>query len=187
MTIKQKKLLLGYSYYSMELREIEEICEELEKDIRNVMEEKYPDYYKTPEPETKKKNNKDQVKDIVEEEIIETEIKTNNKNLKNIYRKIAIKTHPDKNTEYSSYFEEAAAAYAEKDVGKILQIAGELNISLPELSNETIQTLENNIQDLKTKINEKKNTTAWAWYLAKNDEEKDNILKYIIKSKGATP
>ena len=42
----------------MELREVEEICEELEKDIRNVMEEKYPDYYKTPKPEVKKKNNK---------------------------------------------------------------------------------------------------------------------------------
>ena len=83
-------------------------------------------------------------------------------------------------------FAKAAKAYSKNDMGKLLEIAGNINLEVPNLSSETIFLLEENIDNLEKDINNKKQTSAWLWSQAKLDSEKDEIIKYIINNKGVS-
>lgn len=181
-SIKIKKLTLQHSYLILEKEEVDEACLESDKQIRQMMEEKYPDEYskifesKTTKPVTSTKDEKE----ISEEVEITKSIK--NKDVKKLYRKIAEKTHPDKigNNNRSDMFSQASLAYQENDLAMLLDLAGNLNIELTELSPESIQILENNVVLLSRKIHIQKTTAAWSFHVAKTEEEKELILKSII-------
>ena len=96
-----------------------------------------------------------------EQEVIEENNKTStkNKDMKKLYRKIAEKTHPDKidDKEMLEVFRTAASAYNNGDIATILEIAGNLNIELLELSKESIELLENNVKNITKEIDTMKN------------------------------
>ena len=188
MSVTHKKLTLQYAYLKLEKEETDEICFSVEPEIRSYMEEHYPAHYKAfyspPKTETPKESVKPQEEPETPAE--EERIPPKNKDLKKLYRKIAEKTHPDKvgSNEHSKLFSEAAEAYATNDIASLLEIAGNLNIELSILSPESIALLESNIKTLAYMIHQQKQTAAWSWHQAKNEDEKKNIILHILQHKG---
>ena len=176
MKTKTKKLSLQYGYLSLEKKEVFEACFSVEKEMRKYMKEHYPD-----ETEEFFNNAK---KNVVEEEEPKKDNKPKHKDVKKIYRKLASKIHPDltDNEEEKLLFAEAAEAYRESDLGKLLEIASVVRIDIPNLSDECLFILQDNIQELIKKIDNKKTTSSWAWYGAKNHEDKMIILEKIIQT-----
>ena len=185
--IKLKKLTLQYSYLLLEKDEVKEICTKVEKEIRQYMEDNYPEEYKKIQNSkpVEVPENSDSNEDTQENyEIIKPKIK--NKDLKKLYRKIVEKTHPDKSgdNKYADDFSQAANAYSEGNLAKMLELAGNLNIEIIELSKESVQLLENNVETLSNQIINDKKTYAWKWHKRESDDSKENVVKSIFRSKG---
>ena len=126
--------------------------------------------------------NKYQPRKNFEEENLEDVIETHkNKDLRKLYRKIASATHPDKtgDEDLSKVFDQAARAYEKDDLAALLDIAGNLNIEIIELSPESLVLLKNNIDLLSKEINTLKENTSWYWANAKDEEEKNKILEFV--------
>ena len=192
-----KKLTLQYAFLKIEKEEVKEICEKQETDLREYMRKHHPEYYK--EPEKSKEINKDKkppkdpglshnkeeedLKDI--DESLDKPSTPKNKDLKNLYRKIVSKTHPDKigNDRYAGVFNAAARAYESDDLAKLLEIAGGLNLEVTELSPEAVSLLKINIISMQKEIHTLKQSTAWAWASAKNEKEKKAIIKFLLNSR----
>ena len=186
MSVTHKKLTLQYAYLKLEKEETDEICSSVEPGIRRYMEEHYPEHYNNFFSPSKKTQAEEPVDEIPEKNIDNEKQSTKNKDVKKLYRKIAEKTHPDKtgSNHYSDLFSEAAEAYNENNIATLLEIAGRLNIELSDLSSESVLLLENNIKLLAYKIHQKKQTAAWSWHQAKNDEEREKIILLILQNKG---
>ena len=180
MSRQFKKLSLQYSYLKMEVKDIKDICISVEEEIRSYMENNYPEHYKGFFAD----DSKVLKKEPTENETNESKIK--NKDLKKLYRKIASKIHPDKTSDEkeSELFTQAAKAYSENDVGKILEIAALIDVDVLELSSDTISLLQNNINKVYKEIETRKKSSAWFWHHANTEEEKLTIIKHILKSKG---
>ena len=119
------------------------------------------DYIKQNYPEQYKefvKPNETTTESIIEEEDNDSQLKCQNKDIKKLYRKIVELTHPDK-------------AEDQEDHKYMIQTMG----------NELVQE---NIQDLETKVEELKQSTAWAWHNCKSPEEKDMLARMILSYKG---
>ena len=177
---KTKKLSLKYSYLSLEYLDIKLNCDSVENDIRSRMKKLYPKAYKTFFSVSEDTVN------VVEAEKPNDKNKTKNKDLRKLYRKIATKTHPDKtnNENTSKIFLEAASAYQENNLGKLIELSNEAKVEDFELSEESIFLLEKNIVSLERDINRLKNTAAWTWYNSTCNKEKDKIIQNILTSKG---
>ncbi len=195
-TIKIKKHILHYSYLKLEKEEVDEICDKVEKEMRDFFEKEFPEEFKA----FNEKNDKDQ-KEHTQKSLKETEETSDatdeeevpskppkNADIKKIYRKIAEKTHPDKigDDSQAEIFSEAAEAYQENNVAKLLDLASSLNIEFTELSEDTLKLLENNITSMNQYIINKKSTTAWSWHMTKTDEDKKMVIKNILKLAGIT-
>jgi len=197
MSRKFKKLTLQYAYLKLEKEEIEEICLSVEKEMRSYMEEHYPEGYEAfygtptecpPEEETPQVPSCERTAEEIPEDNEEGDKlpPPKNKELRNLYRKIAEKTHPDKigSNDHADLFSQASQAYADNDIATLLDIAGRTNIEIDELSEASILLLHKNIQKISENINSKKETTAWAWHKAKTEEQKEVIIKHILERKG---
>ena len=180
MSRQFKKLTLQYSFLKLEKEDIEEIsfkgATELEKAYREKYGNNIQNKTEIPDP---KLEEPEESEESEESEIPIDEEK--NKDLKKLYRKIAITTHPDKtgSKDCNDLFNKAARAYKSNDLAQLLDIAGSLNIEIIELSRESLLLLEENIKTLTEDINILKDNTAWYWSNAKNEEEKEAILKFI--------
>jgi hypothetical protein len=194
--IKIKKHILHYSYLKLEKEEVDEICDKVEKEMRDFFKKEFPEEFKA----FNEKNNKDQeehiqkslneieeTSDINDDEDVPSK-PPKNADIKKIYRKIAEKTHPDKTGDDSQaqIFSEAAEAYQENNVAKLLDLASSLNIEFTELSEDTLKLLENNITSMNQYIVSKKSTTAWSWHMTQTDEDKKMVIEKILKLAGIT-
>ena len=195
-----KKLSFQYSYLKLEMEDVDVACLATEPDMRKFIEENYPEQYSAifgppveyqppgqnavpPEQEEPPTDEKD----TEETELLESSPSIpKNKDVKNLYRRIAEKTHPDKtgNNDYAEQFSDATTAYDENNIARLLDIAGALNIELSGLGAESIALLKNNINKLTEDISNMKKTTAWAWHGAENEETKRDIILNIFKYKG---
>jgi hypothetical protein len=197
MSRKFKKLTLQYAYLQLEAEEVNDICTNVEAEIREYIKQHYPEHYdgffkSLPDnPGSNKVTENDQIEEEIPDlEDIEHEIKkkeSKNKDLKKLYRKIAEKTHPDKigDNSLSQIFSDAARAYTDNDIAKMLEIAGQLNIEITGLGAESIALLNQNIHTLASEIHSKRNTAAWSWHSAgQNMEEKKRIIEFILKNRG---
>ena len=195
MSRKIKRLTLQYSYLVLEKEEVDEICAEVEPQLREYMEKYYPEHYDTfysisKEPTTPEGTEGEEDEETESEEDEESEDKKpeipKNKDLKKLYRKIASKSHPDKadNDEDAELFSKAAKAYQENDLATMLDIAGLLNLEIVELSPESVFLLSENIEKLSDGINNMKKTASWVWHQSETEEQKVAIIKMILLSKG---
>jgi len=205
--IRSQKLSFQYFYLCLDLEETTELCFQADEDMHKFMKEKYPDYYKAmyaskPQGATENKiektegedSNEDDdasIKEDNDEENLsgaEEDIKSipKNKDLKKLYRKIAEKTHPDKvgNDKYASVFSAAAQAYVSNNLAEILKICGNMNIEIIELCPESIALLKENIKEISEAIYHKKQTAAWVWTEAKNEQQKRELIEKILQRHG---
>jgi len=114
--------------------------------------------------------------DVINEE--QEEEPERDPDLHKIYKKIAMKTHPDRVKDESlvDFFDQATQAMKENDWMTILTIALALEIKTPEFTEELRQKLQANILEINTKVKSLHNTAAWVWAnTAEQNKEKIRI------------
>jgi hypothetical protein len=99
--------------------------------------------------------------------------------VKDLYRKIMIETHPDKTqgldpTELKkrlTLYHEANEGKVEGDFRKILKVAFELDLSPEELTSSYLDRIEEEINKTEESINKTKSHIMWNWYYASPEEQ----------------
>ena len=100
--------------------------------------------------------------------------------IKDVYRKVAAKTHPDKKGGDKKKFQVAAKAKKNNDFGQLLEMADELEIDI-ELSNELIDEMNKQCNAVINNINTIKTTTAWTWTHCQ-PQEREGLRQYILST-----
>ncbi len=177
--LELKKIIFQVSYLNAEQSEILHKCDSIDQEISDNIKQNYPEQYKE-----FVKPNETTTESIIEEEDNDSQLKCQNKDIKKLYRKIVELTHPDKAEDQEDIFREATRAYKEENLAMLLEIASELRIKIDELSDQSMKLVQENIQDLETKVEELKQSTAWAWHNCKSPEEKDMLARMILSYKG---
>lgn len=100
---------------------------------------------------------------------------------KSLYRKIAVRTHPDKNKNKPNardIYESATIAKKEGNLQELLDAGKKVDIKLKanELNLDELDLLESNVNELKIKINKIQNSYPWVWFHA--NPNKRNIIFY---------
>lgn len=135
----------------------EEESQELIEAEEEIIEEEF-----SPEPE----------EDVTPEKPDSDEVFGKDKDLKELFKKIALKTHPDKlrdldqeEREYRiNLYKEAANAVKKGDGATLLEIAYELSVVFNIDADKEANWLNKKIQELQHKIMEIKQTAEWIWY-----------------------
>ena len=107
---------------------------------------------------------------------------------KKVFRKIALKIHPDKLFEkteeqektYREKFNKANQALDIDDYWELVEIATDLNIDLPEVEEKEVDIFEQKINSLKEEISVIESTMVWQWCFA-CDSEKEKILNQLLR------
>ena len=175
-----KKLCLQYGYLSLEKKDVSDACNSVEKEISEYMQK-----YHTKESKLFYNQSEKECDNILENKNVKKNTKkTKQKDVRKLYRKIASKIHPDKTDveEEKTLFAEAAEAYENNNIGKLLEISGIIRIDIPDLSEESIDILKGNILYLSKEIEGLKTTSAWAWHRAQSHEEKITILEKMVNT-----
>jgi hypothetical protein len=131
------------------------------------------------EPETSVEGDpKKEIKELKER-------KDRDPELYKIYKKIAMKTHPDRagSEDLVDTFNKATEAINQNDWMVIMKIASELEIKMPKLTIELRQKIKNNIVETNKKIKKLQSTTAWVWANAA-DEHKEQIRLQVRQLMG---
>ena len=110
--------------------------------------------------------------------------------IKELYREIVQKTHPDKNLscskeeldELTEFYHEASEGKKDNDLYKILSVALKLDITINNLSSEYLDEIEASISNLEKKISRIQSDVMWTWYYS-SPEEQDAIFQKLTKPK----
>jgi len=106
--------------------------------------------------------------------------------LKKIWRLIAVSCHPDKtnNDPYKTeLYKQAESAWRNGSYDELYRIAAELNIEIPEYTEESIEALSGISADLEVKIKENERSIIWIWGQASEDVRLE-ILDVYLRSIG---
>ena len=167
-SIKNRKIRSQLRYLQLELEETKIIYEEcllrFNNDFRSYMMDTQPDL--SAPPQTSKDRNLE----------INTEVEEDT--FKQVYRKVAGKTHPDKGGD-SDKFKIANEANKNKDFGKLLDMADELGVEVP-MDDKLKFEMEQQIKAISDNITNMKSTMAWVWVHIEPDS-KENMKQYILQ------
>lgn len=187
--IKLKRYLIQYDYLETLLEEtkilFEEYNQQFLKEYYNEEEQKKLAEKKENEKANNPKFNIDNENNINEPNLDEDISIHDNDNinindvddviLKKIYKRLSLKTHPDKTKDKGDYFKKINVAHKKKDIIILVRIAKELNIDISDIvvdqSNTIISTFDKNIQTLEKEIHDLKHTVAWHWAHASEEEK----------------
>lgn len=177
MNILVKKLIRDYVYQSETLEDIENISSIAEGEFRDAMNEHNREALQAlAAPEGGVPNP------IEEDE----QIHFDDKAFKKIFRKLAIKCHPDKLTSDLSdreadflkkCYENITKANDTYDWGLLLKVALELNVEIEDIPEESIENIKENIDNLKSKIEKYEASMAYQWYSLGDPRAKENYLE----------
>lgn len=104
-------------------------------------------------------------------------------NVKSVYRKIAIETHPDKGTQDDKKLElynNANDAKKNQQVDKIISIAKDLKIDLYDFNFDDIKLIEASISETEDKINKIRSSYPWAWFFSTVKKREDIISRFVL-------
>jgi hypothetical protein len=116
------------------------------------------------------------------------EVMPEDKDLRDLFKKIALKTHPDKLLDkeedevehLTELYKDAASAAEVGDGMTLLEIAYELGIPVKIDPEKEIEWLHKKIEMLKGTVSEMKNTAEWIW--AHSDGSERDRVETMIKS-----
>jgi hypothetical protein len=91
--------------------------------------------------------------------------------LNKLYKKLSLKTHPDKHGGNNEKFIEVLNAYKSKNILKLIRLAKEFNIDYV-LSDDIITYIEEDITKIESKIHELQHHVCWLWCNADEDTKK---------------
>lgn len=170
-----KKLIRDYNYLTETLVDIKEISSIAEGEFRSALMETDPDAAEALRPKGQEINLDDDNVEVKVEE--ETEPAYNDPKFKKLFRKLAVKCHPDKLGNVAEaeakflkrVYEDLNTANTKHDWGMLLKLAMELDVEVGELSDEEIANVKDNVDSLIAEINKYEKSMAYSWY-TKNDE-----------------
>ena len=172
MNRKLKILKLKHDYLKLELEDVKDDFKRFNKDF-----DKYFDKYY--EESTKLKNQKNQTefenpshhfenarkeREKQQKEIDEQRnlLKNAPRKVKNLYKRLAAKTHPDKLGGKHEKFQSVKEAYEKQDLAKMLQLAAEYDVNY-KLDDRDEAILGKNLADIENEIDRIKSTIGWLW------------------------
>jgi hypothetical protein len=126
------------------------------------------------------------IEEVTPEEPDSDDVFGKDKDLKELFKKIALKTHPDKlrdldeeEREYRiNLYKEAANAVKKGDGAALLEIAYELSVVFNIDGDKEVKWLNKKIQELQHKMMEIKQTAEWIWY--HSDGLNKNIVEKMV-------
>ena len=105
--------------------------------------------------------------------------------IKNTFRKIVKKTHPDK-TDSPGLVEKyikAKKCYDDNDLLGLYVLASELNIKV-DVSDFKIEELKESIEKKRMELSNLEKSYLWLWVNAETDEDKDKMVELFIQQNG---
>jgi len=102
--------------------------------------------------------------------------------LKKLFRKIVMKTHPDKDGPkgYVDLYIRAKNAYAYNSWFELIDIATTLGIEVPDPTNKQIKWLESESKRMEKKLKTIEGTVAWIWATSP-EEKKGPFMKSFLE------
>tara|TARA_R100000388_G_C7234170_1_gene156684 strand:- start:447 stop:986 length:540 start_codon:yes stop_codon:yes gene_type:complete len=108
---------------------------------------------------------------------IDTDV--NEETIKDVYRKVAAKTHPDKKDGNENEFKRLNQANKNKDFGTILEMADEYNIPIESSEFMMLEMAKQNKSIIQSIENMK---LTWAWhYVHLDGKNKEQFKKYVLQ------
>lgn len=173
-----KKLIRDYIYHSETLEDVIEISSEAEKKFRDALNEEDPEALEAlamPSDGSKPKKKE------------EESVKFDDSKFKKLFRKLAVKCHPDKleTLEVSDRekeflkqcYENISIANDKYDWGMLLKVALDLDVEVTELDDEQIHNINQNILGIKSKIEKYEESMAYTWYTMSDPSIKEKYLQ----------
>lgn len=114
----------------------------------------------------------------------DVDVKTKEK-IKNIFRSIAKKTHPDKagNNEYSDLYIKAKEASEDFDLYELYSICAKIGITY-NIEDTEKEELELKIKDKKDEISKLETAFVWIWMNTPEEDDKKQILRVFLIQHG---
>lgn len=160
-TTKYKKLSLKIRYVTLEYQEVKDQFEVYKTDFHErlvyLSKQHKTSVFKESEKKIKKKS---------EPKLNTKTDKKQPKIFKDLYRDIAKAAHPDKtgdDADKSRLLRQATTAKNSNDLITLLDICDDLNIDTPDITDEHVSILENNITSTENSIKAIQKSDAWIW------------------------
>ena len=192
-----KKLLLKYDYLESCLDEVNykyakyntqflkeyyelnpptnqnELSKEHVVDETNIQENKDQlDENKDDNKNEKQDEDEKQVEDENQDEEYSEEDKKWDEVLSKLYKKLSLKTHPDKHGGDNELFIEMLDAYKSKNALVLIKMCNKFNIEVV-LTDDILSYVEKDIHTIETKINELQHHLCWLWCNADEETKKN--------------
>lgn len=173
-----KKLIRDYIYHSETLDDVMEISSEAEQQFRDALNEEDPkalEALAVPSDGSKPKKKE------------EESVKFDDSKFKKLFRKLAVKCHPDKletmdisdrEKEFlKKCYENISIANDKYDWGLLLKVALDLDVEVTELGQEQIENINKNIITIKSRIEKYEGSMAYSWYTMTDPAIKEKYLQ----------
>jgi len=110
------------------------------------------------------------------------------KTLSALYKKIAVKVHPDvcKLDNAEGLFMKAKEAHANEDWVTLITLAKELNVDIPEFTDEELEQINEYMVKVELDIAMAKSNNVWFWATASEDQ-KEHFRRLFQLSQGIDP
>jgi hypothetical protein len=167
-TLRYKKTRQQLKYIQLELEETQLIYEDCLEKFNRDFKDELMDSRDSEEPLTE-----------VDDSHLIIDSSVDKKILNDIYKKIAIKVHPDKKTGDEDKFKELNNANNHNDYGKMLDMAENLGIVIED-NEESYLNNTKQIRCIMKSITEMQTTLAWQW-VHSEDSQKDAYKSYILE------
>lgn len=177
---KLKKYSHKFNYLQIEEEEINEDLVGYKVEFDNI----FSKYFDKPEVEEVWVNEKtgevreeeplDKIIDDIDDEFIPFEERSGD--IKKLYKKLSIKTHPDKGGNVEE-FQRISRAYSEGNLVELLYFAGEYELDF-EVNPTDEEIIKENLLTMEKKLDTLRSTLIWVWNTG-TKEAKMNIVKQI--------
>ena len=132
----------------------------------------------------------EQVQSEEEKEDTASADKDTDPEVKKMFRKIALEIHPDKledlddgfeKKKKKELFERARQALENNDILILSDVAMELGIEIPEITEYKLKQTEQKIIAIKKELNQIESTMVWHWFFTSDKEQKTAILERLFE------
>jgi len=188
----RKRKFLTFKYQS--LRKEREECDSI---MSLITQEVYDLYSKNFKGNSPAKDQNDERSAQLAQFVPQEQFKKPDENKKNpqdpeikkVFRRIALKIHPDKlinctkkeKQEKIKLYQKATLAAENNDLLTLSEIAIGLGLTPPAFSQQATEFIEEKIKTLKKEIESIQSTLMWNWYFTEKKELKDKILKKLFE------
>ena len=171
--LRYKKTRQQLRYVQLELEETQMVYEDCVDKFNIEFKEELMD----------SRDSEDPITDI-DDSHLKIDSTIDKKILNDIYKKIAVKVHPDKQNGDEEQFKELNRANKNNDYGTMLEMAEELGIGIKD-NEESYLNNTKQIRAIIKSITDMQTTLAWQWVHTENHQKSAKIAKITILIKNS--